>query len=125
MNVKSTAGDKSSDIVEVGSYVTIPAASDMGISNSSGTDLTISPYRDEISPANGPLPIFTDNASRVLTDENGNPISYWLRSPTVNGNAWIHIINYQGYLYPWQNPATYIDNSNNTTYIYIRPLLSI
>ena len=125
MVIKTTAGDRSSDIVETGSYVALPAASDMSTMNSGNNNLTVSPYIDEISPANAPMGIFTDKDSRKLTDKNGNAISYWLRSPTITGSTWMHTVNYEGQIYPWQNPATYMDNSDNKIYVYARPMLSI
>lgn len=95
----------------------------MGTINNSNSNLTEVPYINEIAPANAPLAIFTDNNSRILCDENGETVSYWLRTPIQS--SWIHTINYDGVIYAWQNPASYTDNSDNKKFVHVRPMLSI
>lgn len=86
--VKSLGGKTSTDLVEATGYVIIPAASDMGATDSSGNSLVSSPYIDEISPANSCLALFTDATSRILYHENGKAVDYWLRTPCPKGSSW-------------------------------------
>lgn len=123
--IKSLGGKTSTEIVEDNSYIYLPAAADMGASDSSGTTLTDVPYVNEISPANGALPLFTDNNSRLLADSNGKNVDYWLRTPCPKGPSWQYSISNTGAVYSYQSPYSDVISSSEERYIYARIMLSI
>jgi len=99
--VKSLGGRTSTDLVETTGYVIVPAASDMGATDSNGNSLMASPYIDEISPVNNCLSLFTDATSRILYHENGKAVDYWLRTPCPKGTSWQYSVTDEGAIYSY------------------------
>lgn len=125
--VKSLGGKTSTNLVEDNSYIIIPAASDMGATDSSGNSLTASPYIDEISPANSCLSLFTDKTSRLLYHENDGEkaVDYWLRTPCNKGPSWQFSVTNEGTIYPYQSPYTVVISEVDKKYMYARIMVSI
>ena len=123
--VKSLGGKTSNDLVETSGYVVVPAASDMGTTDSNGNSLAISPYIDEISPANKCLALFSDASSRILYHENGKAVDYWLRTPCPKGNSWQFSVTDEGSIYSYQSPYTVVISEANKEYMYARIMVSI
>lgn len=123
--VKSAEGRTSTNIITSNSYVTIPAAADMGAQDSSGTSLTSNQYSEEILPAVGCLDVFTNTDSRIIYDEKGNAVAYWLRTPCSKGNSWQYSIDKTGAIYSYQSPYNAVISSENKEYVYTRIMVSI
>ena len=86
VNVMSTAGNQSTDIVTSQDYLYLPSYTEVGFG-------TGEPYINEIDPdvygstkANAAWPVFTDNASRIkrIGGPEGAASIWWLRSPHTN-----------------------------------------
>lgn len=89
VKVKSSIGDQSIEIATADCYITIPAAIEMD--SSKNTD----PYISEGSA----IDYFTTNASRIVYDNGGNAVVYWLRSPNKDYPKYVFTVRTDGSLY--------------------------
>ena len=104
VQVKSSVGNKSTEISKSDCYIYIPALHELCVDQSS------EPYYSEISPAST-ISYFTsksnasDASDRVCYDSHGNTVQYWTRSPNLAQDYAIHTINTTGtlssYIYPY------------------------
>lgn len=89
VKVKSSIGDQSIEIATADCYITIPAA--IELDSSKNTD----PYISEGSA----IDYFTTNASRIVYDNVGNAVVYWLRSPNKDYPKYVFTVRTDGSLY--------------------------
>lgn len=103
IQVSSTAGNHSQDIVNRAGYLFIPSLEEVDSSYDSNGF-----YKDEISPEaeERTFPVFSDMASRVKY-RNGQPVVWWLRSP------WVGSSNNFAFVYSSGNVST---NTANNSY---------
>ena len=106
VKVKSSIGNKSTEVATADCYITIPAAIEMD--STKNTD----PYISEGSV----IDYFTTAASRILYDKNGNAVIYWLRSPNKDYDNYVFTVRAGGDLYGYNVP---------TSLNYVRIMFSI
>ena len=106
VKVKSSIGNKSTEIATADCYITVPSA--IEIDSSRNTD----PYISEGSA----IDYFTTAASRVLYDKSGNAVAYWLRSPNKDYDSYVFVVRTAGDLYGFNVP---------TSLHYVRIMFSI
>lgn len=97
----------------------------MGTIDSSGSSLLESPYRDEILPATSCLDLFNDVNSRILYNEDGIAVNYYLRSPCTKGNSWQYQVDEKGSIYSYASPYSAVISEAEKEYIYPRIMVSI
>ncbi len=71
--VKSTIGDKSTEISNSNCYIFIPSVAELGLNTN------IDAYAAEGSA----IRIFSGANERICHNKNGDPVSYWTRSPNI------------------------------------------
>lgn len=106
VQIKSSIGNKSTDVTSSNCYIYIPSVYELDLSKSS------EPYSTEIYPAQTidyfvPKSGQSANNLRVCYDKDGNAVSYWTRSPNVDYSNYQYIINTSGatygYNYTYEN----------------------
>lgn len=95
VKVPSSTGSQSTDIVTANSYFFIPSAIELD------PNQTDEPYVNE----GDTISFFTDNASRVCLDLEGNKTNYWTRSPFVTYSQYFYSVNETGSLYGFLFPS--------------------
>jgi hypothetical protein len=86
VKIKSTAGDKSSEIVNSDCYVFIPSVNEMDAS------MNIDPYASEGTL----ISHFSNNNARICYNSKGAAVQYWTRSPNVQYDSYVHRISDAG-----------------------------
>ena len=86
VKVKSTVGNKSSEISSSDCYVFIPSVSEMDSS------MNIDPYVSEGTL----ISHFSNNDARICRNSNGEAVQYWTRSPNVQYDSYMHRISDTG-----------------------------
>lgn len=86
VKVSSSAGQMSSDLVDSGCYITIPALIEVDSSQTS------EPYNSEGTA----IPYLNTNASRKRAFDGGDYYDYWLRSPNVGYANYIYRVDKDG-----------------------------
>ena len=98
VQVKSSVGNKSTEISKSDCYIYIPSVYEIHEGKSG------EPYYSEASPAST-IDYMSSDAARVCYDKHGNAVQYWTRSPNVDYDYAIHTINTIGglasYIYPY------------------------
>ena len=94
VQVKSSAGGTTADIVTSEDYLFLFSHAEVGF------DTTAVPYCNEIDAgaAQVTFPLFTDNASRIKKTFNGtgSAVVWWLRSPDPSSSTNYRYVNYGG-----------------------------
>ena len=106
VKIKSSIGDKSTEIASADCYITIPSVIEMD--SSRNTD----PYISEGST----IDYFTTSSSRIIYDKNGNAVTYWTRSPNKDYDTYVFAIRTIGDSYGFNVP---------TSLNYVRIMFSI
>lgn len=95
--IKSSIGDKSTEIATSNCYLTIPAIIELDANR------TDDPYPNEGTH----IDYFTTNTSRILYLEDGTPVTYGTRSPNAGYLNYVHTISSSGstqsYSYTYNN----------------------
>ena len=95
VQVRSSAGNQSTEIVSCEDYLYLPSYTEVGFGRTS-------PYIDEIDPdvygsdtLDAVWPVFTDNASRIkrIGGPEGTASIWWLRSPVNTSSFFISVNN--------------------------------
>lgn len=89
VEVLSSAGDNTPNIVSSDDYLFLPCARELGFFTAEV------PYINEVDPdaINKKFPIFVDSNSRYkrLYNNTGTSVSYWLRSPySQSSSYWVY-----------------------------------
>ena len=107
VKIKSSAGDKSVDIVNSDCYIFVPSITEISSS------VTGEPYSSEGTL----ISHFSSNQSRICSTPDGTAVQYWTRSPNAAYNNYVHRINESGV----PQSVTQL----NTTNIYVRIMFSM
>lgn len=99
VSVSSTAGNKSSEIISSGCYVTIPSVYDLD--NKLG-----SPYTNEVYDAYGTINFMVSDESRKRACVDGDYIDYWTRSPNAGYASYIYQITPEGKTNGFTTPSS-------------------
>ena len=94
VKVPSSAGLKSTEIVESNCYITIPACIEVDPS------MTTDPYINEGTA----ISYMTSPGARRRAFEDGEYNNYWLRSPNVAHTTYVYQVNEDGSLYGFRYP---------------------
>jgi hypothetical protein len=86
VKVKSTVGNKSSEISNSDCYVFIPSVAELDSS------MNIDPYVSEGTL----ISHFSNNDARVCRNANGEAVQYWTRSPNIQYDSYMHRISDTG-----------------------------
>ena len=110
VTVPSSIGDGSSDISTSECYITIPAVVEVSSS------YTSAPYVNEMAISSGKtISYMTSNTMRQRAFDGGDYTEYWLRSPNVSYNSYVHYVtnsgSINGYDYPRYNKGVLIEIS--------------
>ena len=97
VNVKSSIGDKSTEVATTGCYVTIPAVIEVDATK------TTEPYLSE----GAAISYMTSNNARKRSYDGGNVAAYWLRSPNVDYTTYIYTVDTSGKAYGFNYPNAY------------------
>jgi len=90
VQIKTSAGNKSTEIVNTDCYITIPSIHELVSSMSND------PYGSEGTP----IDYFVNPADRICYDENGVAVDYWTRSPNVGYTSYNYYISATGATQP-------------------------
>ena len=101
VNVKSTAGNKSTDIASSRCHIFIPSVAELGLfANNSG-------YISELTMPNSTISHCLTRSQRVCYNYDGASVPYWTRSPNLEYSTYVHSITADGdvynYYYPYQD----------------------
>lgn len=99
VQIKSSIGNKSTELSSSDCYIAIPSVYELNSSMSS------EPYYSEAYPAST-IEYFTNQASRICYDNNGTPVMYWTRSPNVTHATYIYTVNTNGATSGYNYPNT-------------------
>lgn len=94
VKIKSSIGDKSTEISSSDCYIAIPAAIQID------SRKTNEPYINEDSA----IDYFTTDGSRILYDKDGNAVEYWTRSPDAGYINYMLRVRTNGTLYSFDYP---------------------
>ena len=86
VKVKSSMGNKSTEITNSDCYIFVPAVAELD------TSMTSEPYTSEGTI----ISHFTSNTSRICYTADGEAVQYWTRSPNVGYENYIYRINNSG-----------------------------
>lgn len=107
VKVKSSIGDKSTEVSSSDCYIFIPSISELVPS------ITEEPYGSEGTI----ISHFTDNTSRICYNKDGETVQYWTRSPSTG---------WSNYVYRITNGGTYQSVTQlSQESIYVRIMISI
>jgi hypothetical protein len=107
VKVKSSIGDKSSELSTSDCYIFIPSISEMD------PGITTEPYGSEGTI----IKHFSATASRICYAPDGTAVQYWTRSPYTYNSSYVYRINASGV----SQPVTQM----NATDVYARIMISI
>lgn len=101
VNVKSTAGNKSTDTISSRCYIFIPSVAELGLFTSN------SGYVSELTMPNSTISHCSTQSQRVCYSPDGVAVPYWTRSPNLEYSAYVHSITTDGqsynFYYPYQD----------------------
>lgn len=95
VNVPSSVGSKSTEIVTSNCYITVPARVELD------TSATDEPYINE----GGNISYIYDNNTRKRAHKDGTYSKYWLRSPNASYTNYVYTVNADGALYGFNIPT--------------------
>jgi hypothetical protein len=98
VQVKSSIGNKSTEVSKSDCYIYIPAVYELDSTKSS------EPYFSEVYPAST-IDYILSKDRRICKDSSGTPVTYWTRSPNVSYDYAIHTVKADGdlnsFIYPY------------------------
>lgn len=96
VGVKSSLGNKSTEIGTFNCYIAIPALIELDATKTSD------PYNNEGTY----IDYFKNDEDRILYNENGTAVYYWTRTPNVSYTSYAFLISDGGYTYSINSPST-------------------
>lgn len=98
VKVKSSVGNKSTDVTSSDCYIYIPSIYELDLRMSS------EPYYSEVYPAST-IDYFINDQTRICYGNDGTAITYWTRSPNVSYDYGIYSISADGSNYGYNYPS--------------------
>ena len=89
VKVKSSIGNKSTEISSSDCYINIPSVYELN------TKMSSEPYFSEVYPAST-ISYFSSTDARICYDSNGEPVEYWTRSPSATHTNYIYMVTKKG-----------------------------